>query len=130
MWCQMISGISQVYLVSATCRPMEYFNAGSTLGEYTIVSSYCIYVEPCVHQAVIIGTIMDKMHGLDPASFEHRGKHLPKIRDDLDYWFFRLPTRLRLNETSHNTINPNALVLHMQYWTAVLLLHRNLCVTL
>jgi hypothetical protein len=56
---------------------------------------------------------------------------LMDIEQKLDQWYIELPEELRYETSSKRPVPPpHIMVLHVRYWSAVLLLHRALCVCL
>ena len=77
---------------------------------------------------MILSRILNKVYGLDPLAPNRRGRNLPKLAEELQQWFTALPPLMQLKESNDNTAAPpDVLVLHMQYWYAVLTLYRKLC---
>jgi hypothetical protein len=79
--------------------------------------------------ALILGKIMHDIYAIKPS----QGRHTAAVRleEDLDKWYLDLPESIRYDVAapSNNVPPPHILTLHMQYWTAVLLLHRPLYVS-
>lgn len=83
---------------------------------------------PCsVHAAIILSKIVQALYAVRSGP----GRHAESLRLDqeLDKWYFELPDHLRYDSARSKkgtTPPPHVLVLHMQYWCVVLLLHRPL----
>jgi hypothetical protein len=74
--------------------------------------------------ALIIGDIMKKIYPVRMTTYTRR-LELPKLETKLDQWYIDLPEPLRFDTTSKRAAPPpNILLLHVRYWSAVLLLHR------
>ncbi|TDL20640.1 hypothetical protein BD410DRAFT_362130 [Rickenella mellea] len=71
----------------------------------------------------ILSMIVQAVYAVRPAVSRHaEALHLERR---LDKWYMELPEHLRYEQGSKGPVPPqNVLVLHMQYWCAVLLLHR------
>lgn len=71
--------------------------------------------------------IIQALYAVRPA-FNRHGEAL-FLEGVLDKWYLELPEYLRHEPGSKQPVHlPHVLVIHMQYWCAVLLLHRPLCV--
>lgn len=83
---------------------------------------------PCtIHTAIILSKIVQALYAVRSGP----GRHAESLRLDqeLDKWYFELPDHLRYDSARSKkgaTPPPHVLVLHMQYWCVVLLLHRPL----
>lgn len=83
---------------------------------------------PCpIHAAIILSKIVQALYAVRSGP----GRHAESLRLDqeLDKWYFELPDHLRYDSARSKkgaTPPPHVLVLHMQYWCVVLLLHRPL----
>jgi len=76
--------------------------------------------------ASIVSTIVQAIYAVRPVS--SRQAEAKVLEGLLDKWYFELPSHLQYdpNNSSAKTPVPHILTLHMQYWCAVLLLHRPL----
>ncbi|CCM04446.1 uncharacterized protein FIBRA_06626 [Fibroporia radiculosa] len=75
--------------------------------------------------SVIITDIMDRIYPVRPSSDTPRRTLLQQLEARLHNWLFGLPDSFRYSTTSSlHTPSPHVLVLHMEYCSAVLLLHR------
>lgn len=82
------------------------------------------------YTAVIIGRIMDKVYGVRQKSANITRAHLRELESQLQQWFVNLPECLTYYISSNRPIPPpHILVLHCQYWSTVILLHRRLWVS-
>ncbi|KDR77152.1 hypothetical protein GALMADRAFT_246384 [Galerina marginata CBS 339.88] len=73
----------------------------------------------------ILSVIVQSIYAVRPVSSRHAESTM--LEGLLDKWYIDLPEHLRYEPSSSKsspTPLPNVLTLHMQYWTAVLLLHR------
>ncbi|KAF9485619.1 hypothetical protein BDN70DRAFT_533969 [Pholiota conissans] len=74
----------------------------------------------------ILSMIVQMMYAVRPLTSRHEGA--AELEGMLDKWYLDLPEHLRFDPPSFSTAAPtplpNVLTLHMQYWCAVLLLHR------
>ena len=87
----------------------------------------CLYlVPPFCPLALILGRILSKIYALDALAASRSRKNLPMLIEELQQWFRTLPPPMRFNEANSNAASPDVLVLHMQYWSANLLLYRRL----
>lgn len=83
---------------------------------------------PCpIRAAIILSKIVQALYAVRSGP----GRHAESLRLDqeLDKWYFELPDHLRYDSARSKkgaTPPPHVLVLHMQYWCVVLLLHRPL----
>ena len=79
--------------------------------------------------AAIIGQILEGLYSIKQAVPSRHGE-AARLEELLDKWLLALPDHLKLDINSiKNGAPPSAshiLILHMQYWNAVLLLHRPL----
>lgn len=77
---------------------------------------------------MILSRILNKVYGLDRSAPNRRRKNLTKLAEELQQWFRTLPPSMQFNhdEANDNTTPPDVLVLHMQYWSAILMLYRKL----
>lgn len=71
---------------------------------------------------------MQAIYAVHPVSSRHVESRF--LEGSLDKWYIDLPEHLRYEPGSsrHPSPSPHVLTLHMQYWCAVLLLHRPLYV--
>lgn len=76
--------------------------------------------------AGILSTIVQAIYAVRPVSSKHAESAV--LEGLLDKWYIELPEHLRYDPSSNGRLTPlpNVLTLHMQYWCAVLLLHRPL----
>jgi len=76
--------------------------------------------------SALVGQIVATIYGIRPIS----SRHVESVRLEtlLDKWYLELPEHLRFEPGSSrfSRAQPHVLTLHMQYWCAVLLLHRPL----
>ncbi|KAF9269506.1 hypothetical protein L218DRAFT_953120 [Marasmius fiardii PR-910] len=70
----------------------------------------------------ILSMIIQTVYAARPACDRHGESAF--LEGILDKWFHDLPDHLRQEPSSKNVPLPHVLTLHMQYWSAVLLLHR------
>ncbi|KAF8624664.1 hypothetical protein AX17_006995 [Amanita inopinata Kibby_2008] len=74
----------------------------------------------------ILGEIVEDIYAVRPQISRHAV--LATLEGHLDKWYIGLPEHLRFEPSSassrQKTVLPHVLTLHMQYWCAVLLLHR------
>ena len=79
--------------------------------------------------AAIIGQILEALYSVRQA-VPSRHAEAARLEEVLDKWLLELPDHLKLDINSIKNgappPAPHILVLHMQYWNAVLLLHRPL----
>lgn len=76
--------------------------------------------------AGILSKIVQSIYAVRPVSSRHAESII--LEGLLDKWYIELPEHLRYDpgSTKHPIPPPHILTLHMQYWCAVLLLHRPL----
>ncbi|KAH7923243.1 hypothetical protein BV22DRAFT_1093249 [Leucogyrophana mollusca] len=75
--------------------------------------------------SVIIGAIVTTIYPVRPAGRVSRRAILHNLETRLDQWYMNLPDDLRYDPASRrNAPSPPVLFIHMNYWSAVLLLHR------
>jgi hypothetical protein len=68
---------------------------------------------------------MQALYSIRP--IQNRHDEYVRLETLLDSWFIGLPAHLRYDAAGKSAPPlPHILVLHMQYWCAVLLLHRSL----
>ncbi|RXW19674.1 hypothetical protein EST38_g6187 [Candolleomyces aberdarensis] len=72
----------------------------------------------------ILSTIVQAIYAVRPVSSRHAESTV--LEGLLDKWYLELPEHLRYDPNGVNKVPPlpHILTLHMQYWCAVLLLHR------
>ena len=78
------------------------------------------------HLAALLGRIVVSIYGIRPVASRHvESLHFERL---LDKWYLELPEALRYEPglRQFSPPQPHILTLHMQYWCAVLLLHRPL----
>jgi hypothetical protein len=79
--------------------------------------------------AFIMGQILEGLYSIKQAVPSRHGE-AARLEEALDKWLLVLPDHLKLDINSIKNgappPAPHILVLHMQYWNAVLLLHRPL----
>ncbi|EGN91754.1 hypothetical protein SERLA73DRAFT_80157 [Serpula lacrymans var. lacrymans S7.3] len=97
--------------------------------EYSHYSSTPSRVMSCFRAAaslsVIVGSIVNLVYPVRPIARVSRRTILANLETRLDQWYIDLPNSLRYDTASkRNTPPPPVLFLHVQYWSAVLLLHR------
>lgn len=76
--------------------------------------------------ASIVASILHTIYAVKPTAGRQEGAM--RLERVLDKWFMDLPAPLRYDTgvKKGSVPSPNVLTLHMQYWCAVLLLHRPL----
>ena len=83
------------------------------------------FILSIVYVANILGRIVQTIYAVRP--IPHRHVESKVLEGLLDKWNIDLPDHLRFEPGSKQPVPlPNVLTLHMQYWCAVLLLHRPL----
>lgn len=110
-------------------RIISCFNASSTLC-MTFNTVMSIIFLMSLFTAGILSMIVQTIYAVHPVSSRHaESLYLEGL---LDKWYLELPDHLRHEPGSMKApiALPQVLVLHMQYWCAVLLLHRPLLVVL
>lgn len=79
--------------------------------------------------AVIISQILEGLYSIKQA-VSSRHREAARLEETLDKWLLALPDHLKVDINSIKNgaapPAPHILTLHMQYWNAVLLLHRPL----
>jgi hypothetical protein len=95
---------------------------------------YALHSQCCVSRnadsltriAGILSMIVQAIYAVRPISSRHAESAV--LEGLLDKWYIELPEHLRHEPCSstHPVPLPHVLTLHMQYWCAVLLLHRPL----
>ncbi|KDQ57049.1 hypothetical protein JAAARDRAFT_194232 [Jaapia argillacea MUCL 33604] len=85
----------------------------------------CFRAFSCLN--AIIGNIVEKIYPVRPTPAALRLNDLAELENKLDRFYNDLPARLTYDPTSIRlTPPPHVLFLHVQYWSAVILLHRPL----
>lgn len=86
----------------------------------------CCHLLTLSNTAGILSTIVQAIYAVRPVSSRHAEALV--LEGLLDKWYLELPDHLRYDSNAVNkpTPLPHVLTLHMQYWCAVLLLHRPL----
>ncbi|TBU34755.1 fungal-specific transcription factor domain-containing protein [Dichomitus squalens] len=75
--------------------------------------------------SIIITDIMDKIYPVQVSSNTPRRVLFEELESRLNKWLIELPDDLRYpSNDRHATVLPHVLMLHIEYYTAVLLLHR------
>ncbi|KAH7910437.1 fungal-specific transcription factor domain-containing protein [Hygrophoropsis aurantiaca] len=75
--------------------------------------------------SVIVGAIITMIYPVRPGGRVSRKSLLNTLEARLDQWYINLPDGLRYDPASRRNIpSPPVLFMHMNYWSAVLLLHR------
>ena len=110
-------------------RIISCFNASANLCTSVIDLTrvfFALYSALCI--ANILGRIVQTIYAVRP--IPHRYAESKVLEGLLDKWNIDLPNHLRYEPGSSKqpVPLPNVLTLHMQYWCAVLLLHRPLWV--
>jgi len=108
-------------------RVISCFNASATLCmlDCFLDSLFWKCVLNYVFIAGILSMIVQSIYAVRPVSSRHAESTV--LEGLLDKWYIELPEHLRYEpSSSKSTPLPNVLTLHMQYWCAVLLLHRPL----
>lgn len=84
------------------------------------------FLIPIFFAAGILGKIVKSIYAVRPVSSRHAESTI--LEGFLDKWYIELPEHLRYDpgSTKQPIPPPHILTLHMQYWCAVLLLHRPL----
>jgi hypothetical protein len=81
--------------------------------------------------AILIGSIVTMIYPVRSTGRGSRRAILHGLESRLDQWYIDLPDNLRYDPASkRNVPQPAVLFIHIQYWSAVLLLHRALYVEL
>jgi hypothetical protein len=92
----------------------------------TLISGCFFFVSLISSLAGLLSMIVQSIYAVHPVSSRHaESVYLESL---LDKWYIELPEHLRHEPGSakHPVSLPHILTLHMQYWCAVLLLHRPL----
>jgi hypothetical protein len=75
----------------------------------------------------IISDIVKQIYPVVYRSRTPKRVKLAELEQRLDAWYIELPEELRYESTSKRPVPPpHIMVLHVRYWSAVLLLHRAL----
>ncbi|KAL4241803.1 Transcriptional Regulatory Element [Abortiporus biennis] len=73
----------------------------------------------------IMSQVMTKIYPVKPVSDIPKRAELEKLESSLHQWYFNLPEHLTYSDTARNHVPlPHILSLHIEYQSAVLLLHR------
>lgn len=76
---------------------------------------------------LIVAEIVRKIYPVKNSMREPKRARLAELETALDQWYIDLPETLRFDSASKRaTPPPHVLLLHVRYWSAVLLLHRAL----
>ena len=107
-------------------RILSCFNASANLctSVFELRPFFLFYTKHCA--ANILGRIVQTIYAVRP--IPHRHAESKVLEGLLDKWYIDLPDHLRYEPglSKQPVPLPNVLTLHMQYWCAVLLLHRPL----
>jgi hypothetical protein len=94
-----------------------------------ILTWYCDLHSSNESLAAIISQILEGLYSVKQA-VASRHREAARLEEILDKWLLALPEHLKLDINSIKNgaapPAPHILILHMQYWNAVLLLHRPL----
>jgi hypothetical protein len=75
--------------------------------------------------AVIVGRILTAVYPVRIATYALRHSVYTGLESQLDRWYIDLPDILRFDSTSKQAVPPpHVLLLHVTYWSTVMLLHR------
>ena len=93
------------------------------------VSRRLCFASRCSYSSLlanILGKIVEDIYAVRPQTNGHAV--LPTLEGLLDRWYLELPEHLCFAPSAarQKVVPPYVLTLHMQYWCAVLLLHRAL----
>ncbi|KAG6865247.1 hypothetical protein C0991_004128 [Blastosporella zonata] len=101
------------------------FNASAKLGKSYSAHYYMLDLIR-LFKAGILALIVQSIYAIRLSSSRHSEAQF--LESMLDKWYISLPESLRyeVGSTKRPTPPPHVLTLHMQYWCAVLLLHRPL----
>ena len=108
-------------------RILSCFNASANLCTSVIELCAFFFGSNTQHCAAnILGRIVQTIYAVRP--IPHRHAESKALEGLLDKWYIDLPHHLRYEPglSKQPVPLPNVLTLHMQYWCAVLLLHRPL----
>ena len=106
-------------------RIMSCFNASANLCTSVIELVVFVFMLNNCYVANILGRIVQTIYAVRPIPRRHAESKV--LEGLLDKWNIDLPDHLRYEPGSKQLVPlPNVLTLHMQYWCAVLLLHRPL----
>ncbi|KAI0375162.1 hypothetical protein BV20DRAFT_985517 [Pilatotrama ljubarskyi] len=107
-------------------EPWEPYPADSLGNAYVPQPSRLMstFREMC-HLSVIITDIMDKIYPVQASSDTPRRVLFEQLENRLNKWLISLPEHLRYSANDkHAAVLPHVLMLHIEYYAAVLLLHR------
>lgn len=77
--------------------------------------------------AIIIGRILRKIYAIQSKPSRKRQQYFEDLGASLERWYVGLADHLRHDGTSGGLVPPpHILLMHIQYWWAVILLHRKL----
>ncbi|KAH9950872.1 fungal-specific transcription factor domain-containing protein [Amylocystis lapponica] len=101
------------------------FPVGALGPDFTPVPSRVLstFREACSLSAIII-EIMDRIYSVSPLPERERRSVLESLEARLHRWMIGLPDHLRFSTNSLATPLPHILMLHLEYYAAMLLLHR------
>ena len=107
-------------------RIISCFNASANLCTSVIEFEVFCFLLSIVYVANILSRIVQTIYAVRP--IPHRHSESKVLEGLLDKWYIDLPNHLRYEPglSKQPVPLPNVLTLHMQYWCAVLLLHRPL----
>ena len=107
-------------------RIISCFNASANLCTSLSFFLFLLYTHHCFYVANILSRIVQTIYAVRP--IPHRYAESKVLEGLLDKWNIDLPDHLRYEPglSKQPVPLPNVLTLHMQYWCAVLLLHRPL----
>ena len=108
-------------------RIISCFNASANLcTSLSFFFFFWLYTHHCFYVANILSRIVQTIYAVRP--IPHRYAESKVLEGLLDKWNIDLPDHLRYEPglSKQPVPLPNVLTLHMQYWCAVLLLHRPL----
>lgn len=113
-------------LPSVPGRIISCFNACASLCTSAVELPASVLCSVICHVANILGKIVQTIYSIRPIA--HRHAESIVLERLLDKWNIELPDHLRYEPglSKQPVPLPNVLTLHMQYWCAVLLLHRPL----
>jgi len=109
-------------------RVISCFNASASLCAYHLIIFLMLTLNR-MFLAGILSKIVQAIYAVRPSSSRHAESMV--LEGLLDRWYLDLPEHLRYDPNASAASKqqaplPNVLTLHMQYWCAVLLLHRPL----
>lgn len=114
---------------SEPCRILSCYQEQAKLCDCFLFLSVNPWLTVClfVYTAFIISQIMAEIYPVQAPVVSHRRAALEKLEQRLHQWLFHLPEHLAYCETSKRvTPLPHVLALHIEYQSALLLLHRAL----